>query len=307
MEAFGIAEPQIDVELICLSARLWQQLGLEQQLELQLNSLGALESRQQYCKKLVEYFNAHQDQLDEDSKRRLTTNPLRILDSKNPEMKSLNENAPKLLEYLDHESKQHFAHLCRMLDALGIKYIINPYLVRGLDYYCKTVFEWVTTELGAQGTVCAGGRYDGLVEQLGGKATPAAGFAMGLDRIVSLLTQQYPKLLSSPTPHAYLIMVGESAIQHGILLAEQLRDQLPDLRLLTNCDDSGFKNQFKRADKSGAQLALIIGEDEVANGVCAIKYLREDKPQETVPLSEVATKIKPHVETRFIASPVASS
>ncbi len=285
VEAFGMSGPDIDAELLFMTARIWRQLGL-QEVRLQINSLGSAEARAVYRKTLVEYLAAHQERLDEDSRRRLYTNPLRILDSKNPDMQSLIAGAPRLMDYLDDESRVHFEELKALLDAASIPYEINPRLVRGLDYYCKTVFEWVTDQLGAQGTVCAGGRYDGLVEQLGGKPTPAAGFAMGLERLVTMME------LSgiAPTdqkPHAYLVMVGQAAERRGMILAERLRNVCPGLRLLVNCGGGGFKSQLKRADKSGADVALILGEDEVNNSRIGVKSLRDERPQRTVSWNEL--------------------
>jgi histidyl-tRNA synthetase len=279
-ETYGFAGPDIDVELIALSARLWKMLGFNDDVELQINSLGSLAAREAYKKVLVEYFSDNREQLDEDSKRRLNSNPLRILDSKNPDLKDLIEKAPKLMEHLDDESKQHFEQLCHKLDCLGIDYVVNPTLVRGLDYYNRTVFEWVTTSLGAQGTICAGGRYDGLVEQLGGQATPACGFAMGLERIVLLLAEQ-PDLQAklSQLADVYLCTLGERAEDYGLVLVEALRNQFPELKFNLHCGGGNFKKQLKRADKSMAQLALVLGEEEVDNQTVAVKFLRCDEPQ----------------------------
>jgi len=285
IEAFGMPGPDIDAEQILLSARLWQQLGITADLRLELNSLGTHESRSVYRQQLINYFKQHIDQLDADSSRRLETNPLRILDSKNKDMQELVHAAPKILDYLDETSLAHLDGVRRYLDAAHIDYIINPYIVRGLDYYCYTVYEWVTDKLGAQGTVCAGGRYDNLVAQLGGKPTPAAGFAMGLERIVALLQAVY-----TPTdgPEIYFIVQGEAASQAGLLLAEQLRNALPGARILCHCGGGSFKAQFKRADKSGARLALLLGDREVENKTIAIKYLREEKDQQTIAQAELA-------------------
>lgn len=284
VETFGMTGPDLDAELIMMTARMWRQLGLEG-LELQINSLGTRESRAAYRQELVKYFGAHKDQLDEDSLRRLDSNPLRILDSKNPQLSGLITAAPKLSEYLDAESREHFAALCGLLDQAGIRYRVNPCLVRGLDYYTRTVFEWVTDQLGAQGTVCAGGRFDGLVEQLGGKPVPAAGFAMGLERLLELARAH---LEPANVPHAYMVLVGEAAQNTGLILAEQLRDAVPGLRLMTHCGGGSFKSQFKKADKCGAQLALILGDEEVTQKNIGVKFLREDKQQETVPQNELA-------------------
>ncbi|MCF6210225.1 MAG: histidine--tRNA ligase [Gammaproteobacteria bacterium] len=278
VETFGMHGPDLDAELILMSARLWQRLGLDG-LVLQINSLGTAEARAVYREKLVAYFNQHREQLDTDSLRRLESNPLRILDSKNPQIRALVEAAPKLSAYLDEESREHFATLCGLLDAAGLRYTVNPCLVRGLDYYSRTVFEWVTDRLGAQGTVCAGGRFDVLVEQLGGKPAAAAGFAIGLERLLELVREQ---LQPQHLPHAYLVLVGQAAQAQGLILAERLRDAQPDLRLVTHCGGGSFKSQFKRADKSGAQVALVLGEDEVAQGTVGLKYLRENREQETV-------------------------
>ncbi len=288
VETYGMAGPDIDAELILLSYRLWQRLGLSDKLELQVNSLGTTEERLIYREKLVEYFQQQPELLDEDSKRRLNSNPLRILDTKNPNMQALVENAPTLMEFLGAESKAHFQGLTDTLDALGITYTINQRLVRGLDYYSKTVFEWVTTELGAQGTVCAGGRYDGLIAQLGGKDNHAVGFAMGMERLLSLL-ESHDNLPNRLPIDAYLILVGDTAAQAGMILAEKLRDALPNLRLQTHCAGGSFKSQFKKADKSGATYALILGEDEVQNKVVGIKFLRKDKEQRTVAFAELIT------------------
>ena len=281
IEVFGLNGPDVDAELIIMTARLWKLLGLNDAVTLQINSLGSSASRVAYREQLVAYFSAHHDKLDEDSQRRLHSNPLRILDSKNPELRDIIEVAPKLTDHLDDESRAHFAELCALLAAAQVKYEINPCLVRGLDYYSKTVFEWVTDRLGAQGTVCAGGRFDGLVEQLGGKPTPACGFAMGLERLTALLENAHIPL-ERYRPHAYLVRVGDGAQQTGLVLAEQLRDALPELRLENHCGGGSFKSQFKRADKSGARVALILGEEEVTNGTIGIKYLREEREQEVV-------------------------
>jgi histidyl-tRNA synthetase len=272
VETYGFAGPDIDAELILLSARLWRSLGLDG-LALQINSLGSHASRVAYRGELVRYFTGHSHALDEDSQRRLHTNPLRILDSKNPALQAVIEAAPRLADHLDDVSRAHFSGLCALLDRAGLRYEINPHLVRGLDYYDHTVFEWVTDRLGAQGTVCAGGRYDTLVEQIGGKPTPAIGFALGMERLVALLAETDVVPPPHP-PHAYLVMVGDSAQAHGWVLAEQLRDALPALRLIVHCGGGSFKNQLKRADKSGAHHALILGDEEAARSEISIKDLR---------------------------------
>ena len=277
VEAFGMPGPDIDAEMILLTARLWKRLGLTG-LQLQLNSLGSLAARANYREVLVNYLLAHDSQLDDDSRRRLHGNPLRILDSKNPAMQDMLSKAPSLQDYLDTESQEHFAELNALLTKAGVAATFNPRLVRGLDYYNRTVFEWVSDELGAQGTVCAGGRYDGLVAQLGGKATPAIGCAMGLDRLVAILKAKRGDA-SARAPDCYMVMVGNESQQLGLLLAEQIRDAHPRLSIEVNCGGGSFKNQLKRADKSGAKWALILGEDETAQGNVAVKYLREDKPQ----------------------------
>jgi histidyl-tRNA synthetase len=299
-EAFGMAGPETDAELILMNASMWKKLGIFNHLTLQLNFLGSEKTRKIYREKLVEYFSGHLDKLDEDSKRRLKINPLRILDSKNPAMQSLLLNAPKILDFLDEESERHFEQLCAILDDAGIKSVINPRLVRGLDYYTHTVFEWVIEgEQGAQNTVCAGGRFDNLVEQLGGKPTPACGFAMGLERLIALLKQY--KLLPqlSVNPDAYLVMVGEGTEKAGMLLAEQLRNELPSLRLVVNCGGGSFKSQFKKADKSGATLALILGNEELLAQKIAVKYLREDKPQQTILISDLVKNLSDILVSRI--------
>ena len=286
-EVYGLAGADIDAEIILLTARFWQELGLND-LELHINTLGSSAARATYREYLVTYFTQHHEQLDADSQRRLHTNPLRILDSKNPTMQELIQHAPQLLDCLDEESTAHFSKLQQLLNSAGVKFIINPRLVRGLDYYNRTVFEWVTTELGAQGTVCAGGRYDGLVEQIGGKSTPAIGFALGLERLVALLEQRNVKMPDF-APHAYIVMVGELAVIEGFRLAELLRNQLSELKLVLHCGGGSFKSQFKQADKSGARFALILGENEVAQQQVTVKYLRESQPQFTVTTSELVT------------------
>jgi histidyl-tRNA synthetase len=286
VETFGMPGPDIDLELILITRRIWQTLGLLDGLELQINSLGTADERRVYRDVLVAYLNAHLDQLDEDSKRRLSGNPLRILDSKNPDMQALIADAPSLMDHLGDESLAHFESICTGLNEAGVTYVVNPQLVRGLDYYARTVFEWVTDRLGAQGTICAGGRYDGLVEQLGGRATTAVGFAMGVERLVALLEDvgTEPK----EQVDAYLVLVGDEPQRQGLLLAEQLRDQVPGLHLLTHCGGGSFKNQFKKADRSGARYALVLGEEELANGVIGVKPLREETKQKNVPLDELA-------------------
>lgn len=285
VETFGMAGPDIDAELIILSARLWKELGLYDSVTLELNSLGSSEARAEYRTALVEFLSARKDELDEDSQRRLESNPMRILDSKDPNTQALLDGAPVFEDYIDQESKEHFEQLCSMLDAAGIEYKLNPRLVRGLDYYCKTVFEWTTTELGSQGTVCAGGRYDGLVEQLGGRATPAVGFAMGIERLILMLQtlNAIPDHVSNQ-PQIFIAAVGEGMATHGLLLGEMLREKT-GYRTQMHCGGGSFKSQIKKADKSGASIALILGENEVANGEVAVKFLREARDQETVNIS----------------------
>jgi histidyl-tRNA synthetase len=288
-EAFGFEGPDIDAEMILLSARLLRRLGLSR-LKLLLNSLGTPASRAAYREQLAEYFRAHESSLDEDSKRRLSGNPLRILDSKNPEMQRIITGAPVLMDSLDPESRAHFDSLCAQLRAAGIDYHVDRHLVRGLDYYTRTVFEWTTDALGSQSTVCAGGRYDGLVAQLGGAATPGIGWAMGQERIVMLLEKQGLQA-QRDRPDVYLVLVGEAAQQPGCLLAERLRDAWPQLRLHMNLGGGNFKAQFKRADKSGAQIALVMGDDEAARGVVAVKALRREAAQEECPLEKINERL----------------
>lgn len=290
VEAVGFAGPDVDVELIALTARLWRRLGITR-VRLEINSLGTSESRRAYREKLVEYLQAHHEQLDADSRRRLTGNPLRVLDSKNPEMRALIEAAPVLTDHLDPHSREHFEALCASLEALGIPFRVNPRLVRGLDYYSRTVFEWITDALGAQDAVCSGGRYDGLISQLGGADTPGIGFAMGLERLVALLTQEGAQA-PPPAADVYIVVSGTRAEPFGLELAERLRDALPERRFELNLGGGNFKAQFRRADRSGAALAVIVGDDELARGVAALKPLRRDAGQSESPLSELAAAIQ---------------
>ncbi len=290
VEALGFPGPDVDAELILMSARIWGRLGLRG-LVLNLNSLGTPESRQQYRVTLVEYFRSRYAQLDEDSRRRLEGNPLRILDSKNPEMQELISAAPRITDHLDEESQAHFDGLRACLDDAGLAYQVNPRLVRGLDYYSRTVFEWVTGDLGAQDAVCSGGRYDGLVAQLGGQPCPAIGWALGVERIVELMrVQELPGGTSAP--QVYLVLAGPEAERRGLRLAEQLRDELPDAGIESNCGGGSFKSQLKRADRSGARFALILGADELEQGVVTLKSLREDVPQRSLRLSELAGELR---------------
>jgi histidyl-tRNA synthetase len=291
-EMFGMAGPEAEAELLLLLARTWRDLGLLDAVELQINSIGTASARQNYKQELVKYLEERFDQLDDDSRRRLSTNPLRILDSKIESTQALLKNAPQLMDFLEPSSLEHFAQLREYLDAAGIAYSINPLLVRGLDYYSNTVFEWVTTRLGAQGTVCAGGRYDGLVEQLGGKPTPAVGCGMGVERLVLLLNEV--GVVPEGIHHSvdvYLVAVGKVQTQ-ALQLAEQLREQMPDLRILAHLGEGSFKSQIKKADKSGAQLALILGEDEVAKAQVGVKPLRTADDQRQVSFGDAASVIR---------------
>ncbi|WP_122097412.1 histidine--tRNA ligase [Rahnella sp. Larv3_ips] len=290
VEVFGLQGPDIDAELILLSARWWRALGISEHVTLELNSIGSLEARASYRDALVAFLEQHKDKLDEDCKRRMYSNPLRVLDSKNPDVQALLNDAPQLGDYLDEESREHFAGLCELLEQSGIPYTVNQRLVRGLDYYNRTVFEWVTSSLGAQGTVCAGGRYDGLVEQLGGRATPAVGFAMGLERLVLLVQAVNPDFKAPATVDAYVISSGAGTQGAAIKLAETLRDALPELKVMTNYGGGNFKKQFARADKWGARVALVLGEDEVANQQVVIKDLQTGT-QETLTQSDVAVRL----------------
>ena len=287
IEAFGIASADIDAEVIMLSNRLWKELGIKDVVTLELNTLGSNEERATYRDALVEYLTKHEDKLDEDSKRRMHTNPLRVLDSKNPDVQAALTDAPKLSEFLGEDSKQHFDTLRARLDAAGIEYVINERLVRGLDYYNRTVFEWVTDSLGAQGTVCAGGRYDGLVEQLGGKATPGIGFALGIERLVLLLTSLDKVKNVRPQADVYIAMMGEEAELAGNALAEQWRDEVKEIRIQCHCGGGKFNKQMKRADKSGASVAIILGDNEIAEKTATVKYLREQKDQESVAFDQI--------------------
>lgn len=290
-EVFGLSGPDIDAELIMLTARWWRMLGIEQHLSLQLNTIGSADARNNYRDALISFLSQHQDQLDEDCKRRMYTNPLRVLDSKNPHIQQLLNQAPGLTDYLDCESKQHFNDLCRYLDAAGIRYTVNPRLVRGLDYYNRTVFEWVTESLGAQGTVCGGGRYDGLVEQLGGGAIPAVGFAMGLERLVLLVQTVNPEFQMTAAVDVYLIASGAGTQQAALLLSETLRDAIPGCKFLLNHGAGSIKKQFSRADKSGARIALMLGENEVIQQQVVVKNLHSGE-QLTLPQCEVADYLR---------------
>ena len=292
VEVFGIATPEIDAELIILTARLWKALGIDQHVSLQLNSIGSLEARANYRSALVAFLENHQGLMSEEEKERLVKNPLRILDTKNQALQDVLDGAPKLLDYLDVESREHFAQLCGLLDAVGIQYEINPKLVRGLDYYNKTVFEWVTSALGAQGTVCGGGRYDGLVEQLGGHATSGVGFAMGLERLVLLVQEVNKSIPVKSAVDIYVVYQGEGTTLAAFQLAEKLRSELPHLSTMLHCSGGNFKKQFKRADKSGATLALVLGESEVQNNQVVVKHLLGAAEQQTIDVSNLIEHVK---------------
>ena len=285
LETFGMPGPDIDAEIILLTDRMWTQLGIRDKVRLELNTLGTTEERLVYRERLVDYFKQHIALLDEDSLRRLETNPLRILDSKNRDMKQLIQNAPELMEDMGEDSRSHFETLTQTLDNLGINYALNTRLVRGLDYYGKTVFEWVTDDLGAQGTICAGGRYDGLIEQLGGKENYAIGFAMGMERLL-LLMEQLDNVPVERRVDVYMIRVGVEAEKEGMRLAEKIRDQVDGIKLQINCGGGSFKSQFKKADKSGAEYAIIIGDDEVSRGEVSLKPLRTDQEQKNMTQNE---------------------
>lgn len=295
VEVFGIAQAYIDAELILMTARLWNELKIKHQLNLQINSLGSLAARKAYKESLINYLSQHLNHLDEDSKRRLQTNPLRILDSKNPDLQLLIEKAPRLLDHLDRESQQHFRRLQEILKNADICFTINPRLVRGLDYYNKTVFEWVIVDKQrtAQNTVCAGGRYDYLVEQLGGRSTPAVGFAIGMERLVNLLPELNTTV--SHVPDIYFITMSDIAIQKGVILAEYLREKLKTIHLIVDGTQDAIKTQFKRADKSGARFALILGDNEVNANTLIIKNLKEKKPQEIISQDQVIQKLREYL------------
>ncbi|WP_417548524.1 histidine--tRNA ligase [Marinobacter segnicrescens] len=296
VECFGMDGPDIDAELLILTSRLWQALGLEAHARLEINSIGTAEARAEYRQALVDYLGDYRSDLDPDSQRRLLTNPLRILDSKNTETQRILEKAPSLDEYLDDESREHFEQLTAMLDAAGVPYTVNNRLVRGLDYYGKTVFEWVTDSLGAQGTICAGGRYDGLVEQLGGRPTTAVGFAMGVERLILLLEtlELVPPDVNNEAD-VYVTAMGEAAVSAAFRASEAIRSAMPGRTVVTHCGGGSFKSQMKKADRSGARVAIIIGENEVRDGAVGVKYLREERDQEQVSLDQVGS----HLASQF--------
>lgn len=291
VEIFGLKGADTDAEVILLTARLWKALGMSEHVTLQLNSLGSAEERAAHREVLIAYLEGFKEQLDEDCRRRMYTNPLRVLDSKNPNIQALLTDAPRLSDFYGDETKAHFESLCKILDAAGIQYEVNERLVRGLDYYNRTVFEWVTDSLGAQGTVCAGGRYDSLVEQLGGKTTPAVGFALGIERLVLLLETLG---LTDDIPGAvdvYIAALGEGADLHGMLLAEQLRDQMPELKVMMHNGGGNFKKQLKRADQNGARVALILGGSEIENNQVTVKDLTGAVEQQTIATEELVNQL----------------
>ncbi len=290
-EIFGISSAEIDAEIILLTNRIWKKFGIGDHVVLQLNSLGSSEERASYREALVSFLEQHKESLDEDCQRRMYTNPLRVLDTKNEKVLEILQNAPKLTDYFGEETRNHFDRLRAILDANGVKYEINPRLVRGLDYYNHTVFEWVTDLLGAQGTICGGGRYDGLVEQLGAQPTPAVGFAIGLERFILLLQSINAVEVENPVD-VYFCAVGDEAVRQSMVIAEQLRDQISGIRILTNCSGGNFKKQFKRADKSGALFALVLADDELAKNEIGIKNLRVESEQLNVKISAVAEELK---------------
>jgi histidyl-tRNA synthetase len=290
VEALGYAEPEIDAELIALSARLWRALGISS-AKLELNTIGTAESRQKYKQVLVEHFSRHRELLDEDGVRRLERNPLRILDSKNPALREVVDAAPLLSDHLDDESRAHFDRVRALLGDIGVAYELNPRLVRGLDYYSRTVFEWLTDRLGAQSAVCSGGRYDGLVAQLGGRDTPAVGWALGIERIVELM-QAEGIGAAEASPDAHLVAAGEAERRYGFELVERLREMLPGIRVSIGAPSAGFKAQLRHADKSGARVALIVGENELTAGKVGFKTLREDRPQRLVTVEECAELLR---------------
>jgi len=301
VEAFGMPGPDIDAELIIMSARLWERLGVTQHVSLQINSLGSTQARAKYRESLVAYLTQHYEQLDADSQRRLERNPLRVLDSKAETMRDIVAGAPNFVDFLDEESAQHFARLRQLLDAAGVPYVVNTRLVRGLDYYGKTVFEWVTDKLGAQSAVCAGGRYDGLVEQLGGRATPAVGMALGMERVL-LLLEKCQALPGISTIDCYVIGVGDEAQQTALLVADQLRTAFPHHAIVLDCGSGGMKAKFRRADASMATLALIIGEQEALDGTISVKYLREQREQQIVARGKLIETVRAELASKKTVS-----
>lgn len=292
VEAFGLEGPDIDAEILAMTATFWRKLGIGNAVSLEINSLGSATSRTAHKQALVRYFAAKAELLDADSQRRLKTNPLRILDSKNPDMQRIVEDAPQLVDFLDDESKEHFDELRALLDDLNISYRVNPRLVRGLDYYGRTVFEWVTDALGAQGTVCGGGRYDALVEQLGGPKVPACGFGLGIERLVLLIEEVNPDFFAGLGDADIYILGVPEAQSANLRLAEQIRFELPQLKVVCHCGNGSFKSQFKKADKSGAKLALICGESELSSSSWGVKNLREEGEQQTLQMTELIAMLR---------------
>ena len=292
-EVFGIQGPEIDAEIIKLSSRLWKRFGIEDKVYLEINSIGNEVTRLSYTKDLLEFFVPLKDKLDDDSIRKLEDNPLRILDSKSPKILSLLEDAPKITDYLDADSDTHFRKLLEILDLLGICYEVNPNLVRGLDYYNQTVFEWKTNHLGSQDTVCAGGRYDNLIEELGGKACPAIGFSIGIERLILLIQESIDsRFLEDQSIDCFFVCFGEESILKGMMFAEQIRDRIPSLKLKVNLGSESAGSQFKKADKSGARFALVIGDAELEDEVISCKDLREKSEQETLDLESLVSKLE---------------
>lgn len=287
VEVFGVETPDADAEMLAMLARFWKRLGIENEVKLEINSMGTAECRKVYREKLIAYFEGFKAQLDEDSTRRLYTNPLRILDSKNPDLNDIIAEAPKLLDHLDPESKLHFDTLCQQLDILGIDYIVNPRIVRGMDYYTRTVFEWTTTKLGSQGTVCGGGRYDKMVEELGGRATPAIGFGMGMERLI-LLCQACDVSVNESSPLLTTVFLGDRASLQGLGVIEAIRNELPQVLISANLGGGSMKSQMKKADRSGAKYALIMGDDELDKDIVILKDLRTDGEQQEIPRIELS-------------------
>ena len=295
IEIFGIETPDADAEMLAMLARFWKRLGIENEVKLEINSMGTAECRKVYREKLIAYFEGFKAQLDEDSTRRLYTNPLRILDSKNPELNEIIADAPKLLDHLDAESKAHFETLCQQLDILGIAYVVNPRIVRGMDYYTRTVFEWTTTKLGSQGTVCGGGRYDKMVEELGGRATPAIGFGMGMERLI-LLCQACEVSANESSPLLTTVFLGERASLQGLGIIETLRNELPQVLISANLGGGSMKSQMKKADRSGAKYALIMGDDELDKNVVILKDLRTDGEQQEISRSALSKFLQDNIK-----------
>ncbi len=294
IEIFGIESADADAEMLSMLNRLWKRLGIDQTLQLEINSMGTAESRKIYREALITYFEAYKDKLDADSQRRLYSNPLRILDSKNPDLNEIIAGAPQLLDYLDEDSKTHFESLCQQLDLLGVQYIVNPRIVRGMDYYTRTVFEWTTDALGAQGTVCGGGRYDGMVEELGGSPTPAIGFGIGMERLI-LLCRELGVEADIEPPLLTTIFLGEAATVSGMQLIETLRDHFSGVKMINNLGGGSMRSQMRKADRSQARFALILGEDELKNGVVILRDLREAGEQESLTKEQLIERLSEHL------------